>query len=163
MKPRRKKTQWRLGDVFAIELNNGKYAIGHVLSQRLPNTIRIALYDEIVESLEGNDINMLCKEANLISLLEVTNEQLDFGVWKVIGNKATNIPVSRHANEQFRNVNPYLDGVGSNIKDAAIAEDFMNAFYGLNPWDDSYDPAYYDKMLIDNSKKPTNLIFKKTS
>lgn len=161
MKARRKKTPWAIGDIFTIPLNNGKYAIGHVLSQRLPNTTRIALYDEVIDSLENPDINNLCKEAHLLSLIEVTKEQIDFGVWKVIGNKPTAIPVSRHANEQYRSTDPYKNGVGSNIKDAVIAEHFMNAFYGLRPWDDSYDPEYYDKMLVDKQKKPLHLIYKK--
>ena len=65
-----------------------------------------------------------------------------------------------HANEQYRNADPYLDGVGSNIKDAIIAEDFMNAFYALHPWDDWYDPEFYDKMLVDKLKKPKHLIYK---
>lgn len=161
MKSKRKKVPWVIGDIFAITLNTGKYAIGHILSQRLPNTIRIALYDEILEMTEGNDINILCRETDLISLIEVTKEQIDFGVWKVIGNKPTDIPISRHANEQYRSPDPYKDGVGSEVLDAAVAEDFMNAFYGLHPWDDWYDPQFYDKMLVDKSKKPAHLIYKK--
>lgn len=160
MKARRKKTQWTIGDIFTIKLNNEKYSIGQVLSQRLPHTIRIALYDELIINFKNVEIERLCKEIDLLSLIEVTKEQLDFGVWKVIGNKPTTIPVSRHANEQYRSSDPYKDGVGSNVKDAAIAEDFMNAFYGLHPWNDSYDPEYYDKMLVDKQKKPSHLIYK---
>jgi hypothetical protein len=158
MKPRRKKTQWQLGDVFAIELNNKKYAIGHVLDQRMPNTIRIALYDEVLDNLENANLKMLCQDADLISLIEVTKEQIDFGVWKIIGNKTNKIPISRYPNEQFRN----LKWVGSEVLDAAIAEDFINAFYAMHPWDDWYDPEFYDKMLIDKSKKPRHLIYKKS-
>ena len=68
MKKRNKKIPWAIGDIFTIKLNNGKYAIGHVLSQRMVNTIRIALYDEVIDSLENADINNLCKEADLLSL-----------------------------------------------------------------------------------------------
>lgn len=157
MKARNKKTPWAVGDIFTIKLNNGKYGVGHVLSQRMVNTIRIALYDETLDNLENINLENLCKENDLLSLIEVTKEQIDFGAWKVMGNKPTTIPVSRHANEQYR----HLDWVGSNIKDAAIAEDFMNAFYGLHPWDDWYDPEYYDKMLVDKHKKPSHLIYKK--
>jgi hypothetical protein len=160
VKSRRKRIQWNLGDVFAIPLSNGKYAIGHALSQRLPNAIRIAVYDEVIENLEGNNVDRLCRQVDLISLIEVTKEQLDFGVWKVIGNKVTNIPVSKHANEQFRNADPYLDGVGSSIYDAVFSEDFLNAFYALIPWDGWYKPDLLDEILIDKSKKPTNLIYK---
>jgi hypothetical protein len=41
---------------------------------------------------------------------------------------------------------PYQDGVGSTIYDAAIAEDFMNAFYALQPWDDWHNPDYLDEL-----------------
>lgn len=157
MKIKRTKTDWNLGDIFGIKLNNQKYAIGHVLDQRLPNTIRIALYDEIIESIEGNDLQILCKDADLISLIEVTKEQIDFGVWKVIGNKVSNIPIQKFANEQYR----HFDWVGSEVYDAAIAEDFMNSFYALLPWDDWYKPDLLDELLIDISKKPTHLIYKK--
>jgi hypothetical protein len=160
MKARNKKTPWALGDIFTIKLNNGKYAVGHVLSQRRVNMLRIALYDEVIDNLNNVDIEALCRESDLLSLIEVTKEQIDFGAWVVVGNKPTSIPVSRHANEQYRSVDPYKDGVGSEILDAAIAEDFMNAFYGLHPWDDWYDPEFYDKMLVDKSKKPTHLIYK---
>ena len=88
----RKKTPWAVGDIFTIKLNNGKYAIGHVLSQRMVNTIRIALYDEILDNLENINLENLCKENDLLSLIEVTKEQIDFGVWKVIGNEQTLTP-----------------------------------------------------------------------
>lgn len=155
---RKKKFNWTQYDIFAIPLNNGKYAIGHVLDQRMPNTIRIAIYDEVIDSLESVNVSELCKSEKLLSLLEVTKEQIDFGVWKVIGNKPTTIPISRYPNEQYRD----KKWAGSSIYDAALAEDFVNAFYALIPWDDWYVPNFLEEFLIDKSKKPTNLILIKS-
>jgi hypothetical protein len=43
-----------------------------------------------------------------------------------------------------------------------LAEDFLNAFYGLTAWDDWFDPNYLDEFLFDITKKPKKLIFKNT-
>ena len=143
-------------DVFAIPLNNGQYAIGHILDQHMVNTVRIALYSEVTENLEI-DLASLTDDKNLISLIEVTREQLDYGVWKIIGNKQTSIPIEKYANEEFR-TNNWINSV---VRDAALAEDFINSFHGLLPWDDWYDPNYLDRYLIYPSKKPSNLMYKK--
>jgi len=45
------------------------------------------------------------------------------------------------------------------VGSANIAE-FLNAYYGLVPWDDWADPNYLDKLLISPDKKPKNIIFK---
>jgi hypothetical protein len=39
--------------------------------------------------------------------------------------------------------------------------DFLNAFYGLSPWDAYFDIYYFDKLLIDKAKKPKDLIYTK--
>jgi hypothetical protein len=155
----RKKIDFKSGDVFAVPLNNNKFSIGQVLDQRMVNTVRIALHDEIIESLEGNDFNNFCNISNLISLIEVTKEQLTYGVWKILGNKLIDIPISKYPNEKYRS-NKWID---STIHDAALAEDFLNAFYSLRPWDNWYDPNYLDEYLVDITKKPKNLILVKTN
>jgi len=152
---RRKKVSWSNCDVFAIPLDNGKYSIGHILDQGLINTIRIALFDEVIESLDDINVDILCDIQNLISLIEVTKEQVDYGVWKIIGKKNSQIPQDRYANEKFRKNNL----AGSKVYDAALAEDFMNAYYALIPWDDWFNPDYLDNFLVDKNKKPNNLIY----
>jgi hypothetical protein len=153
---RRKKIIWKQNDVFVIPLKNYHYAVGHVLDQRMVNTIRIALYSEVIKNMDV-DLANLIDERNLISLIEVTREQLDYGVWKIVGNKQTSILVERYANEQFR-TNKWINSI---VHDAALAEDFINSFHGLLAWDDWYNPNYLDDYLIDPSKKPNNLIYKK--
>lgn len=152
-----KKVTWQPNDVFAVPLLNGNYAIGHILDQRLMNAVRIALYDETIKDLDNIELKGLINNDDLISLIEVTREQLDYGVWKTIGNKQTNIPIEKYANEQFR-TNKWINSI---VRDAAIAEDFLNAYHGFLPWDKYYDPNYFDKILISPSKKPRHLIYKK--
>ncbi len=155
---RRKKINWQTGDVFVVPLSNGKVNVGHALGQSMPNSVRIALYKEVFNNDEVPSVDQLCKEDNLISLIEVTSEQLTYGVWKIIGNKPVQIPLERQPNEQFRSAR----WVGASFSDAALAEDFLNAFYALGPWDNWYDPNYLDKYLVDPSKKPDNLIYVKS-
>lgn len=155
---KKKKVTWSIENVFVIPLMNGKYCVGHVLDQRMVNTIRIALYDEVLDVAEECDVSKLCNADKLISLVEATKEQLAYGVWKIIGEKKSDIPVSKYANEQYR-ANKW---VGSTVYDAALVEDFVNAFYALIPWDDWYDPNYLEEFLVDISKKPKRLILIKS-
>lgn len=129
--------------------------IGRVLGTSLPNSVRIALYNETYQPNELPLIEQLCKEDNLISLIEVTKEQLTYGIGKVIGNKPVQIPLERQPNEQFRSTK----WIGTRFHDAALAEDFLNAFYALTPWNDWHDLNYLDEHLVNPSKKPYNLIY----
>ena len=121
------------------------------------NTLRIALYDEVINDLKNVDLTCLINDVNLISLIEVTREQLDYGVWTILGNKQTIIPIEKFANEEFRN-NKWINSI---THDAALAEDFVNSYYGFLPWDDWYKPDYLDEYLVNADKKPNNLLYKK--
>ena len=82
MKQRRKKTIWSFGDVFTIKLKNQNYAIGHVLDQRLPNTIRIALYDEVIESLKlkKSELDEIIAEGTYSNLAIINHSASEFVV-----------------------------------------------------------------------------------
>jgi len=152
-----KKTKWLRSDVFVIPLLNKTFSVGQVLDLQMENVVRIALYDEIINSIISVEIDELCKSKNLISLIASSREQLDYKVWKILGNKQQNIPVSNFPNEKYRE----KGWVGAISYDAALVEDFVNSFYSLLPWDDWFKPDYLDTFLIDPSKKPKNLIYKK--
>lgn len=153
---RKKKKEIMKGDIFIIQLNDNSVTVGQFLDNRYPNTARIALFNERFKFNEKLEIDNLCNLKNLISLVECTLEQLKYGVWEVIGNKKNEIDPSRYPNEEFRKNN----WIGSQVSDAGLIEDFVNAFYGLIFWDDWFDPNYLDKFLLDSSKKPSNLLIK---
>ena len=154
---RSKKIKWNFGDVFAIPLLNGKFAIGQVLDLIMTNVIRCALFDEVIDDTKGVDLDVICNSTKLISLIASSREQLDYGVWEIIGNKKILIPKSKFPYEKLRD----KGWVGATFHDAALVEDFLNAFHALSPWDDWHDPNYLDEYLIDKSKKPPNLILSK--
>lgn len=152
-----KKIKWTDGDVFAIPLMDNSFSIGQVLDSQMENVVRIALYDEKINSLENINLLSLCKEPNLISLLASTREQLDYGFWKIIGNKEVTVSKIDFPNQQYRIAN----WIGAVIYDAVVLEDFLNSFYSFLPWDDWFNTDFLDEFLIDVSKKPKTLLFKK--
>lgn len=150
----KRKIKWSNGDVFAIPLSDGRFAIGQILDLMMVNQVRVALYDESASSLETIKISNVCQPENLISLVASTREQLDYNVWKIIGNRPITIQIERYPNEQFRSKH----WVGAKLYDAALVEDFLEAFHALRPWNNWFNPNYLDAFLIDLSKKPKQLV-----
>lgn len=151
----KRKIKWNNGDVFAIPLEDGSYSVGQILDLMMINIVRIALYDEKVKDIHNSNLNQFCKTDNLVSLVTCTREQLDYNIWKIIGNKEQVIPLKMFPYEDKRD----NGWIGAITYDAAIIEDFVNSFYGFLPWDDWHDPNFLDELLIDKSKKPSNLIY----
>jgi hypothetical protein len=51
--------------------------------------------------------------------------------------------------------------VGASVHGSGILNEFVNAFYGLTPWDDWHDPYYLDHLLVSPEKKPVQrLVYK---
>ncbi len=151
----KKRIVWNIGDVFAVKLSNDLYCIGQILDLQMKNVVRCAFFNESYSTSELS-VNKLCSTENLISLVATTKEQLDYGIWEIIGNKNVEISKEKYPNEQYRD----KGWIGAKIYDAAIVETFLEAYYGLIPWDSWADPQYFDKLLIDTSKKPDGLLYK---
>ena len=83
----------------------------------------------------------------------MSKEQLDFGVWRIIGGFEICVDNEMFPNEEYRKA----DWVGAKIYDASLVEDFLNAYHKIIPWDDWADPNYLDKFLLDLDKKPKDL------
>jgi hypothetical protein len=154
---KRKKIEWKFGDVFLIPLKNDLYGIGQVLDLQMENIVRCALYNETVNSPADFDIEKSCLKDNLISLVASTREQLDYGVWEVKGSKKIEIPKKDYPNEKFRG-----SWIGAKHFDAGLLEDFLKAYHKIIVWDDWFNPNYLDQFLVDISKKPKELLLKKT-
>jgi hypothetical protein len=154
-----KKVKWNSGAIFLIPLLDETYAVGQVLDLQMPNIVRCALFDERIFDIDKIEINQLCLISDLISLLACSREQLDYNVWKIIGYKEIKINKRNFPNEHFRTSN----WIGAKHYDAAIIEDFMNAYYCLAPWDDWFNPNYLDHLLISLEKKPSYLVYKKSN
>jgi hypothetical protein len=81
---------------------------------------------------------------------------LDCGIWRVVENKEVAVPRSWLPYESLRS----SGFINAKIIGSKNVTEFLNAFYGLVPWDDWKDPAYLDKLLLSPKKKPPHLIFK---
>ena len=120
------------------------------------NVVSCAFYDLRVPLEEDGTEPFELSIERLIATLSVTREQLDFGVWRIVGWQPVTIDRSVWPNENCRS----QDWIGAKIFDAAIAEDLLEAYNGLAPWDDWKDPEYLDKLLVSPDRKPKHLVFK---
>ena len=153
---RRKKQRWSVGDIFSIQQRDGNGSIGQILDVMLPNVVTCAFYD-LRYSGSTHPQRIQLNQDPLISCVSVSREPLDDGSWKVIAHQQPAVCRDDWPNETFRD----CGWVGAKIYDARIIEEFLDAFYGLTPWDDWHDPNYLDKLLISPEKKPKHLVFKK--
>lgn len=142
--------QWKVGSVFVIPLLDGTGCIAQVVGRerQILNSVTIAIYD-VRHSGMADDAPALRSE-DVFSMLLSTKDLLDSGRWKVVGVGST----------QGENATPYEDlrssgFIGAKVRGSALVEDFVNAFYGLAPWDDWYVPNYLDEYLISPDKKPS--------
>ncbi len=155
----RKKQKWVLGDVFKIRLENSNFSIGQIIAyEKEIGSVFCALY-----KLSFNDDKMLLSNElmtseNLVSAIFTTSDLLENGKWEIITNMSIENKallegiVTAHRRKQF---------IGTDIQGSGLVEDFLNAYFGLTPWDDWANPTYLDEFLINMDKKPSNLIYVK--
>lgn len=115
----------------------------------------MALFDQIESKPEAalaGDVS----RAKLISTVFTTDDLLDSGRWHVVGRKPVTIPEEMFPGEHTL----ARGGVGEKVIGSANLAAFVEAYFGLGPWDRFHDPAYMDKLLISPAKKPKNIVFK---
>jgi hypothetical protein len=154
-----RRQRWQVGDVFTVPTSDGLVAVGQVIGREpdLPRSATIALFDEKHGSLEAARGNSVLEPNAVFAVLFVTTNHLDSGDWCVIDHREVAIDPRRNPYEHTRE-NGF---VGAKIVGANIVSEFVNAFYGLAPWDDWKDPNYLDSLLISKSAKPVGrLVYK---
>lgn len=154
---RRRKQEWKIGDLFLVELEDGSFACGQIVGRepRALNSVTVALFDRRCESASSASIRD-CSREHVVSALFVTRDLLDDGVWRVVGSASPVLSGSELPYEETR----ARGFVGAKIIGSGIATRFLNAFHGLGPWDPMKDPLYFDKLLIDPTLKPAKLLYK---
>ena len=146
--------QWFVGDFFAVKLADGSYAIGQVLDVPLPNAASCAFFDRRVDAPVPQQALELTFD-DIIGAATVIPVHLDRGLWRVFSRGPVILPQQQWPNEATRSKR----WIGSIIHTGAILESFLNAFYGLAPWNKYKDPHYLDRILVSPSKKPMNLVY----
>ncbi len=152
-----KKTQtWAPGNLFVVKQRDGICSLGQVLDVMMKNVVSCAFFDIRVpcESAHGQyDLN----PGRLIAVLSVSREQLDYGKWRVVGSQEVTLARELWPNEEHRG----RLWVGAKVHDASIAEELLDAYNGLVPWDDWHDPAYLDTLLAHPDRKPKHVIYRR--
>jgi hypothetical protein len=156
---RQKRQSWQVGDVFAIPTSDGQVAIGQVIG-REPDMMRsatVALFDERHASPDAARLDGALIPKTVFAVLFATTNHLDSGAWPVIDRREVAVDPRRNPYEHTRS----SGFVGATVTGANIVNEFVNAFYGLVPWDDWQDPNYLDSLLISKDVKPVGrLIYK---
>jgi hypothetical protein len=154
----RRRQKWSDGDVFLVPLNDGMCVVGQVIGRERQalNSVGVALFD--IRIACESDVSAVGELAHdkIFSVLLVTPDLLNNGVWRVIGNKSVNIPHKKIPYENLR----LRNWVGASIKGSGNINEFVNAYYGLVPWDDWHDPVYLDTLLLSPDKKPSKIMLK---
>jgi hypothetical protein len=152
----RKNQPWKAGDIFCVEQSDGKSCVGQIVGLMMPNVPSCAFYDLRFSGKEvPTQIDELSFE-KLIASLSTTRELLDRRIWRIIAHISPCLPQQFWPNEPCRDVG----WVGARTYGAGIVEDFLNAFYGLAPWNCYADPRYFDRMLFSPERKPEKIIMK---
>src|SRR5260221_7397416 len=149
-----KRQKWQVGDLFAVPLLDGTFAVGHVVGRerKVLNSVTCAFFStrfkEFRDSMPDPD--------SLIACLFTTHDLLGRGVWKVVGHAAPEIPYEYMPCEETRS----MGWVGARVYGSGNVNEFLNAYHGLTAWDDWADPGYLDGLLISRNKKPAKLLLK---
>lgn len=149
----------KVGDLFVVPLEDGTFGLGlfHKYSPKALNSCICSFYGnrfgplEEIEFVEFSDLRM-------ISLVFVTKDLLQKKVWGRVRNIGASLSTIDLPDAPYEIAGSYK---GAKVYGSGIIQEFLNAYFGLLPWDMMNDPTYFDKLLITTVKRPENLIFQK--
>jgi hypothetical protein len=146
------------GDIFLVPLEGGGYAIGQVirLDERGLLCISCGLFNYLVSS-QDPDREFELDEKQCISTLLVTPRSFHDDRWPIVQKRRLAISKKHYPSEMEQR----KGGIGAKVLDPEIVENFVAAYHGRKPWDMYFKPDYFDSMLLDKTRKPTGLIYKK--
>jgi hypothetical protein len=154
----RRRQQWEIGDVFTVPTADGQLAVCQIVGREaeLSNSVTVALFDQrFTRGIAMAPMDLSASRA--FAVLFTTPDQLDSGVWRVVGTKPVALGRELFPYEETR-----ASGfVGAKMIGSSIVKEFINAFFGLAPWDDWKDPTYLDSLLIAGGKRPRNVVLKR--
>ena len=142
-----------VGSVFRVPLSDGGYAIGQVIAYepQMLNSVS-CVFTSQGDWTPGSTI----PESAIVASLFTTYDLLTKGRWEILGEAP--IPISR-PNFPFEHLRS-AGWVGAKMTGSGIVEEFLNAWFGLAPWDDWADPDYLDRLLFPGRVRPACAIFK---
>ena len=141
----------KVGDVFAVPLDDGSSTIGQVVEATpiLMNSITCLFFDAKADDPELSDDQSLA-EYKPISCQFVTRDSFNRGKWRRLANVEVTFPEAEFPYRETEN-----DGwVGAKVIGSGIITGFLNAYYSLRDWHEMKDPDYYAKLLLPGVSRP---------
>jgi hypothetical protein len=155
------KKTWDIGNLFAVPLADGSYSLGQVVGReaQVLNSITCAFFQTRVPEHALPSVLGVPPISDLISVQFITKDNLTGRLWKVLGNYPVTLDAKYFPHEDTR----ARRWVGAKMIGSGIISNFLNAYFGLEAWDQMKDPNYFDKLLIDPKAKPTKLKYGKAT
>ena len=150
-----KKQTWDVGDCFTLTLCDGSFSVGQVIGYEpeAMNSAICAFYAQRFPNRNVAHCNGLTDDL-LVAVLFVTRDLIDSGDWAVGGHEA---PIDAY--RYFDLIDLKANGfVGLKIIGSGIVIDLMNAYFGLQPWDDFHNRSYLDGLLVSPDRRPANVV-----
>jgi hypothetical protein len=154
-----RKTSWGKGTIFLVPLADKSCGVGQVITCEATGTLRIAVFPwQVPCDCALADIPPLRRE-DCISLLAVFKYALDKGLWRTVGEGETALDSRPGANWKTSG----NQWVGSEVFTDNVVDALMNAYHGLEPWDDFADPEFLDKLLLPPHERPPGVKLTKSN
>ncbi|WP_042162462.1 Imm26 family immunity protein [Paenibacillus gorillae] len=154
----KKKVKVRIGDVFAIKIEQDKYSYGQVIAEGRISDCMVIFDVVSKEHLPVIDIT----SKPIVFLIQTVNSRIEDGIWEVIGNAPLphiNFPVYKVETEDgYMLVDHSGDIINENPRDSEIEgvieleswspvslEKVVTARFITGEWDSYYDDLIYLK------------------
>ncbi len=153
----RKRQKWKEGDVFLLPLEDGSHCVGQVLqiTKRALNSV-VCSFSKVRTSLADRSASF--EKNDIVAVLFTTPDQLNDGEWSVIRHESQHDSADKYLDMQRFEA---ADFVGVKVIGSGIIVSLMRAWFGLEPWDDFFDPNYLDKCLLPGVSRPDTAVLLK--
>ena len=152
-KSRFKSSRWKPGMVYAVPLLDGSYCYAQAISEAMPTVIDVAVFRTRTEHMPIEPPGL--QRNDVIVLSATWRQALNRGDWAALG--VTDLIVDRldMPNQQLLDAGTT---VGIKHSDSGIFESLLNAWYGLEPWNVSYNENYFDERLAPGVTRPDSAV-----
>jgi len=146
------RTALEIGNIFAIPLGDGTFAIGQVLAheQGMLGAISCAFYGLRYKAIPSLDALPMLDETLLIASHFTGKDRLVGSHWTILGKLEPILSTDVYPYESQR----VMGWAGAKMIGTAILEEFLQAYWGLAHWDNWGDPNYLDGVLLPGNKRP---------
>jgi hypothetical protein len=143
---------WDIGNLFSVPLIDGSHALGQVVGREAEvlNSITCVFFRNRIGGDALTEVKGPPDCSDAIAVQFVTKDLLTRRIWKVLGDFAVCLPLDAFPHEDKRN----SGWIGARVIGSGIVEHFLNAYFGLEPWTQMKDPAYFDRLLLRPDLRP---------